>query len=96
MTRVFLFAIFFSILFPLTLTAQEKFETDIIKTNVDDLEITFIGHGTLMFKFGGKVIHVDPWSRLADYSKFPKADLILLNRRSYIRTTMAKQIPRKL
>jgi L-ascorbate metabolism protein UlaG (beta-lactamase superfamily) len=78
MIRVFLFAIFFSILFPFALTAQEKFETDIIKTDVDDLEITFIGHGTLMFKFGGKVIHVDPWSRLADYSKIPKADLILL------------------
>jgi len=78
MRRVFLLAIFFTLLFPFVLAAQEKFETDIIKTSVGDLEITFIGHGTLMFNFGGKVIHVDPWSRLADYSKMPKADFILL------------------
>jgi L-ascorbate metabolism protein UlaG (beta-lactamase superfamily) len=31
-----------------------------------------------MFNFGGKVIHVDPYSALADYNIFPKADLILL------------------
>ncbi len=58
--------------------AQEKFETDIIKTSAGNLEITFIGHGTLMFTFGGKVIHVDPWTQLGDYSKLPKADLILI------------------
>ncbi len=31
-----------------------------------------------MFDYNGKVIHVDPWSKLADYSKLPKADLILI------------------
>ena len=46
MRRVFLLAIFFTLLFPFVLAAQEKFETDIIKTSVGDLEITFIGHGT--------------------------------------------------
>ncbi|MEE8415231.1 MAG: MBL fold metallo-hydrolase, partial [Desulfobacterales bacterium] len=56
----------------------ENYETDSIKTSAGNLEITFIGHGTLMFTFGGAVIHVDPWSRLADYSKMPKADIILL------------------
>lgn len=40
--------------------------------------MTFIGHGTLMFRFDGQVIHVDPWSDLADYSGLPKADLILI------------------
>lgn len=58
--------------------AQEQFEKDVIVTSAGDLEITFIGHGTLMLAFCGKIIHVDPWSRLADYSKLPKADLILL------------------
>jgi len=53
-------------------------ETDVIKTSQGDLKITFIGHGTLMFDFGGKVIHVDPWGKLADYSKLPKADLIFI------------------
>ena len=58
--------------------AQEKFETDIIKTSAGNLEITFIGHGTLMFRYDGKVIHLDPWTQLADYTRFPKADLILI------------------
>jgi L-ascorbate metabolism protein UlaG (beta-lactamase superfamily) len=58
--------------------AQGKFEKDVIKTQAGDLEITFIGHGTLMFTFGGKVIHVDPVGQYADYSKLPKADLILI------------------
>jgi len=57
---------------------QEKFETDTIKTDTGDLKITFIGHGTVMFAYGGKIIHVDPYSELADYSQLPKADLILL------------------
>jgi hypothetical protein len=58
--------------------AQEEFEMDIIETPGGNLKITFIGHGTLMFTFGGKVIHVDPFSRLADYAKLPKADMILI------------------
>ena len=58
--------------------AQGKFEQDVIKTGAGDLTITFIGHGTLMFAFGGKAIHVDPVGQYADYAKFPKADLILI------------------
>lgn len=58
--------------------AQEPFEKDLIQTSTGDLEITFIGHGTLMFQHGGKVIHIDPWSQLADYTKLPKANLILI------------------
>ena len=54
------------------------FERDTIKTSGGDLAITFVGHGTLMFEFGGKVIHVDPVSREADYAKMPKADLVLI------------------
>jgi len=58
--------------------AAEVFQKDVVKTKAGDLEITFIGHGSLMFKFGGKVIHVDPYSKLADYAKLPKADLIFI------------------
>ena len=61
-----------------SVSAQEKFARDVIKTNAGDLEITFVGHGTLMLTFAEKVIHIDPWSRLADYSKMPKADMILI------------------
>ena len=58
--------------------AQQGFESDLIKTSAGDLKITFIGHGSLMFAFGGKVIHIDPVSKEADYTKLPKADLILI------------------
>ena len=53
-------------------------EEDIVQTSAGELKITFVGHGTLMFTFGGKVIHVDPVSREADYSEMPKADLVLV------------------
>jgi len=59
-------------------TAQNQFETDIITTTSGDLKITFIGHGTLLFTFNEKIIHVDPYGRLADYSTLPKADIILI------------------
>jgi len=57
---------------------EKKFEEDIIKTKTGDLKITFIGHATLMFGYKDKVVHVDPVSRMADYSRMPKADLILV------------------
>lgn len=70
--------IFFVILLiPGRLTATE-FEKDIIATSEGNLEITFIGHGTLMMEFKGKIIHIDPVSWYADYTKMPKADLILI------------------
>ena len=56
----------------------QEFQKDIIPTSAGDLEISFVGHGTLMFTFDGKVIHVDPWSQLADYAKMPKGDVILV------------------
>jgi L-ascorbate metabolism protein UlaG (beta-lactamase superfamily) len=54
------------------------FEQDIIHTSAGELKIIFIGHGTLMLEFNGKLIHVDPVSREADYAKFSKADFILI------------------
>jgi L-ascorbate metabolism protein UlaG (beta-lactamase superfamily) len=54
------------------------FEQDIFQTGAGELKITFIGHGTLMFGFNDKCIHVDPVSREADYTKLPKADFILI------------------
>jgi L-ascorbate metabolism protein UlaG (beta-lactamase superfamily) len=57
-------------------SVASAFEKDVIPTSAGPLEITFIGHGTLMFGFAGKVVHVDPFSRLADYATLPKADLV--------------------
>ena len=59
-------------------TVASGFETDTIQTSAGNLKITFIGHGTLMFEFGGEVIHVDPVAREADYTKLPKAGIILI------------------
>ncbi len=57
------------------LSAQSS---DTIKTSKGNLIIHFLGHGTLMFEFNGKIIHIDPSSNVADYAKLPKADLILI------------------
>jgi L-ascorbate metabolism protein UlaG (beta-lactamase superfamily) len=58
--------------------AQMKFQEDSFKTSGGDLKIAFIGHGTLMLTYAGKVIHADPVSMYADYATLPKADLILV------------------
>jgi L-ascorbate metabolism protein UlaG (beta-lactamase superfamily) len=58
--------------------AHDQFEKDVIQTAAGDLAITFLGHGSLMLDFGGQIIHVDPFSRVADYTRLPKADVILV------------------
>jgi L-ascorbate metabolism protein UlaG (beta-lactamase superfamily) len=63
---------------PAAPSSEKKFEEDTIKADGNDLKITFIGHGTLMFTYQSKIIHVDPWTSQADYSKLPKADVILI------------------
>lgn len=62
----------------LTAATALAFETEPLDKSPGSPEITFIGHGTLMFRFEGKLIHVDPWGQLADYGKLPKADLVLV------------------
>ncbi|MGD8868137.1 MAG: MBL fold metallo-hydrolase [Gemmatimonadales bacterium] len=57
---------------------QATFESDVISTAAGDITITFIGHGTLMFRYEGTVVHVDPVGREADYSSLPEADLVLV------------------
>lgn len=58
--------------------AAAQLPRDTIPTTAGPLEITFIGHGTLMLTWNDKVIHVDPWTRLADYTALPRADLVLI------------------
>jgi len=78
MTRFYSIFLLIFLMVSTTAIAKQKFETDVIKTSNGDLKITFIGHGTLMFDYGGKIFHVDPWGKLADYSEQPKADVIVL------------------
>lgn len=53
-------------------------EKDVIPTSAGDVSVTFVGHGTLFFGYGGKTIHVDPFGKLADFATLPKADLVLV------------------
>ena len=68
----------FFILLPFSALAQQRLKTDIIKTSAGALAITFVGHGSLVFLFDGKIIHIDPTSMVGDYSKMPKADMVLI------------------
>ncbi|HKI78332.1 MAG TPA: MBL fold metallo-hydrolase [Ignavibacteriaceae bacterium] len=58
--------------------AQNKFESDLIKTLEGNIKITFIKHASLLFDFNGIIVYADPVSRYADFSKMPKADIILV------------------
>ena len=78
MKKLILTAVLLIFLCATPVIADDSFEKDVIKTAGGDLSITFIGHGTLMLEYGGKIIHIDPYSRLADYSKLPPADIIFL------------------
>jgi L-ascorbate metabolism protein UlaG (beta-lactamase superfamily) len=55
-----------------------KFNTDTLRSSAGPIQITCIGHGTLMLTVGDKIIHIDPVSQCADYSLLPKADIILI------------------
>ncbi len=57
---------------------QPAFQSDTFKTSSGDLQITFIGHGTLMFQHQNLVVDVDPVSQYADFSTLPKADIVLV------------------
>jgi L-ascorbate metabolism protein UlaG (beta-lactamase superfamily) len=76
MKLLFTAILFASLVIPAV--AQERFEKDVIKTSAGDLMITFIGHGSLMLELNGRIIHVDPFSKVADYAKLPQADVIFI------------------
>ena len=52
-------------------------QTDVLQTSKGPVRITPLYHGSVMLEFGGKVIHIDPWSQ-ADYTGIPEADFILI------------------
>jgi L-ascorbate metabolism protein UlaG (beta-lactamase superfamily) len=78
LTVLFITVFTFNVFAEEVTTEEIMFEEDIIETSAGDLKITFIGHASVMFSFNGKIIHVDPVFREADYNKMPKADLILI------------------
>lgn len=77
--------------------AREYIKSDIYETSGGKLNVTLVGHGSLMFGYQGKVIYVDPYSKVADYTKLPKADLILLTHehRDHLDTVAINAIKKK-
>ncbi len=57
---------------------SQDLQTDVFETNQGNLSIHFVQHASLFFEFDGKIIHIDPVSRMGDYENYPKADLILV------------------
>ena len=75
---LFLLLLFLSPVLRPTAAGQDTMQEDTIQTSTGELVITFVGHGTLMFRHGETVIHVDPVSAEGDYTRLPDADLILV------------------
>ena len=55
--------------------AQEVLRFD---SPLGEVEIVPLGHASLRIAVGDTVIHVDPWSNVADYSMQPDADIVLV------------------
>jgi L-ascorbate metabolism protein UlaG (beta-lactamase superfamily) len=70
----------FLALLGVNLTAQsgENSKPDTIKTSNGELIIHFLGHGSMYFEYNKLMVFIDPFSKVADYSILPKADLILV------------------
>jgi L-ascorbate metabolism protein UlaG (beta-lactamase superfamily) len=65
-------------IFPVLLHADSSnAQVDAIHTSRGELRLRPLYHGSVMLEFGGKVIHVDPWSQ-GDYTGVPQADLIVV------------------
>jgi len=63
--------------------SQDSHAADVIKTLAGDVEMYFIGHGSLMFKVNDYCIHIDPVSSSGSYKNLPQADLILVTHEHY-------------
>ncbi len=52
--------------------------TDTHPTRMGSLEITHLGHASLLLTVGDRHFYVDPYARFADYATLPDADAILI------------------
>lgn len=63
--------------------SQSMPSSDILTTSEENVEMYFVGHGSLMFITNNYVIHIDPVKSSGKYEKLPKADLILVTHDHY-------------
>ena len=75
--RLLIPGVCFCLVWPALQAATPNRQSDTVKTSRGDLRLTPLYHGSVMLEFGGKVIHVDPWSQ-TDYAGLPQADLIVV------------------
>ena len=81
MKNIIITLIFFAMTAPVI--SQNPPESDKISTSVGDVEIFFIGHGSLMLKVNNYVIHIDPVRSSGKYENLPQADMILVTHEHY-------------
>ncbi|HMM11415.1 MAG TPA: MBL fold metallo-hydrolase [Bacteroidales bacterium] len=69
--------------------AQDK-----LLTSKGEVQIHVVGHASLYLNVNGTIIHIDPWSRVANYDSLPAADLILITHqhRDHLDTIALKAI----
>jgi L-ascorbate metabolism protein UlaG (beta-lactamase superfamily) len=79
--KIFLTIIFTAMIIPAN--SQNVPEFDKISTSEGIVEMHYIGHGSLMFKVNGFVIHIDPVRSSGNYDFLPKADIILITHEHY-------------
>ena len=58
--------------------SQDSPAFDRISTSAGNVDMYFIGHGSLMFTMNNMNIYIDPVSSSGSYEGLPKADLILI------------------
>jgi L-ascorbate metabolism protein UlaG (beta-lactamase superfamily) len=51
---------------------------DTIRTQKGTIVLHPFGHGSLMIEYRNVRVYIDPFSKVADYTKMPKADIILI------------------
>lgn len=93
MTRYLLMACFM-FWFSSFSSSAEDVQSDLFETSAGTMRISFLGHGSLLFAFGEKVVYVDPVSEMADYGRLPKADLVLITHehRDHLDTRVIEEI----
>jgi len=57
---------------------SQEIKQDKFTTAQGELVINFVNHASLFFEYDGKIIHIDPVSRMGNYETYPKADLIFI------------------
>src|SRR6266851_1395489 len=90
---VAVFAVSLLILSAMLHAATSNRQADVIQTSRGELRLTPLYHGSVMLEFGGKIIHVDPWSQ-GDYTDIPQADLIVVTHthRDHLDPTMIDKL----